>query len=196
MTALPIIETQAGDISAYIPTNVISITDGQIFLDTELFRAGNRPAVNVGLSVSRVGGSAQTKAMRSVSGQMRIELAQYRELAVFSQFSSDMDKTTQDMLTYGSQLTEVLKQRNSNPMSTAAQVSLLFPLTRGLIPHNMTLEVLQKFKQTFSEYVQSEFPQVFSAIAATGKLDDASEHMLTQATSQWLILHGVSEAMA
>ena len=193
MTALPIIETQAGDISAYIPTNVISITDGQIFLDSELFRAGTRPAVNVGLSVSRVGGAAQTKAMRAVAGQMRIELAQFRELAVFSQFSSDMDKTTQSMLAYGAQLTEVLKQRNSNPLNTASQVALLFPLTRGLIPNDLDPAVLEQYKAEFAGFVRDQYPPVFTTIAASGKLEEGCEEMLTQAAGQWLTLHGAGE---
>jgi F-type H+-transporting ATPase subunit alpha len=126
MTALPIIETMAGDISAYIPTNVISITDGQIYLESELFNAGIRPAVNVGLSVSRVGGSAQTKAMRKVAGRLRLDLAQYRELAVFAQFASDLDKATRDTLDQGAKLTETLKQPQYLALPMASQVILLF----------------------------------------------------------------------
>ena len=132
MTALPIIETQAGDISAYIPTNVISITDGQIFLESDLFHSGVRPAINVGLSVSRVGGAAQLGAMKQVAGRLRVDLAQYRELASFAQFGSDLDKSTRDTLHRGARMTEVLKQGQYVPMSAADQVIAIFAVSRGL----------------------------------------------------------------
>ena len=131
LTALPIIETQAGDVSAYIPTNVISITDGQIFLETDLFNSGVRPAVNVGISVSRVGGSAQIKAMRQVAGSMKLELAQYRELAAFAQFGSDLDKATQAQLNRGQRLVEVLKQKQFSPLPFSKQILIIFAGTNG-----------------------------------------------------------------
>src|ERR1700727_1625969 len=133
LTALPIIETQAGDVSAYIPTNVISITDGQIYLETDLFNSGVRPAVNVGLSVSRVGGAAQIKAMRQVAGTLKLDLAQYRELAAFSQFGSDLDKVTQNQLNRGQRLSELLKQPQFHPLSAAKQVAILFAGVNGLL---------------------------------------------------------------
>ena len=133
MTALPIIETQAGDVSAYIPTNVISITDGQIFLETELFYQGIRPAVNVGLSVSRVGSAAQTKAMKSVAGSIKLELAQYREMAAFAQFGSDLDASTQRLLNRGARLTELLKQAQYSPLTSAEQVIVIFAGTNGYL---------------------------------------------------------------
>ena len=133
MTALPIIETQAGDFSAYIPTNVISITDGQIYLTPELFFQGIRPAVNVGLSVSRVGGSAQTKAMKSVAGQLKLELAQYRDLAAFAKLASDLDKSTQNQLMRGEKLTELLKQPQYQPMAMEDQVAILYGATNGYV---------------------------------------------------------------
>lgn len=185
MTALPILETQAGDISAYIPTNVISITDGQIFLDTELFREGIRPAVSGGLSVSRVGGAAQEKAMRKVSGQLRLELAQYRELQVFSQFSSDMDATTQDMLRYGTLLTEMLKQKNNAPLSMPVQVSLLYTITRGILPHDTAIETIRAFKNQFRDFLTSRHPHVVHALSKKGQFDQQVEEELIQAVNEW-----------
>ena len=186
MTALPIVETQTGDISAYIPTNVISITDGQIFLDTELFRSGTRPAVNVGLSVSRVGGAAQTKAIRKVSGPLRLELAQYRELLVFSQFSSDMDAATADMLRYGARLTELLCQRNGAPMSMAVQVAFLYAMTRGLIAHDIDMALFRRFKAEFADLLQSRYPELVARLSRKGELDDELETMLHRAVETWL----------
>ncbi len=191
MTALPIIETQTGDISAYIPTNVISITDGQIFLDHDLFRAGTRPALNVGLSVSRVGGAAQTKAMRKVSGQLRLELAQYRELLVFSQFSSDMDKATQDMLNYGERLTEMLRQRNNAPLSTATQVCFLYAMGRGLIPHEIPMDLLRRFKQEFPQMLASQYPDLALTLQAHPLLTDEIETWIRQAVRTWLAQVGI-----
>ncbi len=191
MTALPIIETQAGDISAYIPTNVISITDGQIFLDHDLFRAGTRPALNVGLSVSRVGGAAQTKAMRKVSGQLRLELAQYRELLVFSQFSSDMDKTTRDMLSYGERLSEMLKQRNNAPLPTATQVCFLYAMVRGLIPHEIPMELLLKFKQEFPRVLEEQYPDLSLSLREHAELGDETEAWIHMAVNTWLAQNGI-----
>ncbi len=185
LTALPIVETQAGDISAYIPTNVISITDGQIFLDTDLFREGVRPAVNGGLSVSRVGGAAQTRAMRTVAGQLRLELAQYRELQIFSQFSSDMDAATQDMLKYGALLIELLKQPNNAPLQMPVQVSLLYAVTRGLMDHDTPMETLRAFKVKFPEYLSTRFPHVVDTLSITSRFDDVLEAELEKAVKEW-----------
>ena len=185
MTALPIIETQAGDISAYIPTNVISITDGQIFLDTELFREGMRPAVSGGLSVSRVGGAAQEKAMRKVSGQLRLELAQYRELQVFAQFSSDMDESTQDMLRYGGILSELLKQKNDAPLSMPVQVALLYAATRGILSHMTPIEEIRAFKKEFPAYLTGTNPHVVHSLQKSGELPPEAEEELVRAIRGW-----------
>ncbi|MDD3336303.1 MAG: F0F1 ATP synthase subunit alpha [Eubacteriales bacterium] len=186
MTALPIIETQAGDISAYIPTNVISITDGQIFLDTEMFREGIRPAVNGGLSVSRVGGAAQHKSIRKVAGKLRLELAQYRELQVFAQFASDMDASTQDKLAYGETLTELCRQRNNAPMPLAVQVALLYAATQRLLPKAMEHEAVVKFKTSFPGYFAKEFPEDYRAMNLTGDLTQSNEENLKKSLSEWL----------
>ncbi len=185
MTALPIVETQAGDISAYIPTNVISITDGQIFLDSDLFRAGVRPAVNGGLSVSRVGGSAQTRAMRKASGQLRLELAQYRELQIFAQFSSDMDVSTQNTLEYGAMLTEILKQSNGAPLPMSTQVVLLYAVGQKLLPHGMSLEKVRAFKTDFPEMLKAEHPLLLHEIETTGVLNEENEKTLRAAVTAW-----------
>jgi F-type H+-transporting ATPase subunit alpha len=185
LTALPIVETQAGDISAYIPTNVISITDGQIFLDTDLFREGVRPAVNVGLSVSRVGGAAQTKAMRKVAGQLRLELAQYRELQIFSQFSSDMDTSTQNMLKYGALLMELLKQPNNAPLQMPVQVSLLYAVTRGILDRDTPIETLRAFKTRFPGYLALRFPNIVEALSRQGSFDEQLEKDLEAAVREW-----------
>ncbi|MDR2514689.1 MAG: F0F1 ATP synthase subunit alpha [Christensenellaceae bacterium] len=190
MTALPIIETQAGDISAYIPTNVISITDGQIFLDTDLFRGGVRPAVNGGLSVSRVGGSAQNRAMRKAGGQLRLELAQYRELQIFAQFSSDMDTATQGILNYGSLLTELLKQRNSQPMPNFVQVILLYVISRRLFPKEGDLfALLGEFKADFPAFVEQLYPHIKSAIELSGDISDETASELNISFKAWLARH-------
>jgi len=179
MTALPIIETQAGDVSSYIPTNVISITDGQIFLETELFHSGQRPAVNVGLSVSRVGGKAQTKAMKRVSGTLRIDLAQYREMESFTQFSSDLDDATRNMLNYGRSLYQLLKQPLYHPMSLAKQVVLLCAANARLLTDVRTGD-METFKDELMRFVSSEYPEVIEEIESTGTLsDEAKEHILT-----------------
>ena len=169
MTALPIIETQAGDISAYIPTNVISITDGQIFLETDLFNAGVRPAANVGLSVSRVGGAAQLGAMKQVAGRLRMDLAQYRELAAFSQFGSDLDKTTRATLNRGDRMTELLKQGQYTPMSAADQVVSLYAASEGYLD-GVELRDVARFEQGLLPYVRSRFPELEGAVLSGSKL--------------------------
>ena len=184
MTALPIIETMAGDISAYIPTNVISITDGQIFLESELFNAGVRPAVNGGLSVSRVGGNAQTKAMRKVSGQLRLDLAQYRELAVFAQFGSDLDNATRDMLSQGEKLTELLKQGQYSPVPIAEQAVLLYVMTRGLAT-NLDVKQIADFKVKFIEFLRARYPQILLRIEQGGQMDEDTENSLITAAKDY-----------
>ncbi len=171
LTALPIIETQAGDVSAYIPTNVISITDGQIYLEADLFHAGIRPAVNVGLSVSRVGGSAQIKAMRQVAGSLRLELAQFRALAAFAQFGSDLDKATQAQLSRGERLTEILKQDQYAPVTVAKQVAIVFAGTRGHLD-DMDVSSLQDFEQALFRFLETSKPEVLTNIAEKKILDD------------------------
>ncbi len=178
LTALPIIETQAGDVSAYIPTNVISITDGQIFLETELFNQGIRPAVNVGLSVSRVGSAAQTKAMKKVAGSIKLELAQYREMAAFAQFGSDLDASTQKLLNRGSKLTELLKQDQYSPMAVAQQVIAVFSGVRGFLDDVELSEIKNIEKQIYEE-VKSSSPEIIDSINTTGKLDDETDKKLT-----------------
>ena len=177
LTALPIIETQAGDVSAYIPTNVISITDGQIFLETELFNQGIRPAVNVGLSVSRVGSAAQTKAVKKVAGSIKLELAQYREMAAFAQFGSDLDASTQRLLNRGSKLTELLKQKQYSPMSVAEQVISVFCGVKGYLD-DIDLKDISEFENKILTKCNSENPEIFDAIKKTGKLEEETEKTL------------------
>jgi F-type H+/Na+-transporting ATPase subunit alpha len=177
LTALPIIETQAGDVSAYIPTNVISITDGQIFLETELFNQGIRPAVNVGLSVSRVGSAAQTKAMKKVAGSIKLELAQYREMAAFAQFGSDLDASTQKLLNRGSKLTELLKQNQYSPMAVAQQVIAVFSGVRGFLDDVEIPDIKNTEKLIYDE-VKSSNPEIIESINSTGKLEDEIEKKL------------------
>jgi F-type H+-transporting ATPase subunit alpha len=172
LTALPVIETQAGDVSAYIPTNVISITDGQIYLETDLFNQGVRPAVNVGLSVSRVGGSAQIKAMRQVAGSMKLELAQYRELAAFAQFGSDLDKATQAQLNRGQRLVEVLKQKQFSPLPFSKQILMIFAGTSGVLD-DMAVDQVRDFEQELYRYVDSVNPALLRTIMEKKTLDDA-----------------------
>ncbi len=179
LTALPIIETQAGDVSAYIPTNVISITDGQIFLETELFNQGIRPAVNVGLSVSRVGSAAQTKAMKKVAGSIKLELAQYREMAAFAQFGSDLDASTQQLLNRGAKLTELLKQDQYSPMTVAEQVVSVFTGVKGHLD-NIDLSKIKKFEKDVIEKIKSEKPEIIDNIQSSGKLEENTEKILTQ----------------
>jgi F-type H+-transporting ATPase subunit alpha len=176
LTALPIIETQAGDVSAYIPTNVISITDGQIFLETDLFNSGIRPAVNVGISVSRVGGAAQTKATKAVAGKLKLNLAQYREMAAFAQFGSDLDKATQEQLANGERLTEMLKQPQYQPMPMEEQVVAIYSATppegRSSWVREFPVSDIGRYEREMLAYVRSQHPQVLAQIKATGKLDD------------------------
>jgi len=184
ITALPIIETQAGDVSAYIPTNVISITDGQIYLETDLFYAGQRPAINAGLSVSRVGGSAQTKAMKSVAGQLRLDLAQFRELAAFAQFGSDLDKATLARLTRGERVTEVLKQEQYVPMPMEEQVIMIFAGVNGYLD-DLPKEKVQAFEADFLKYMRSANADILKTIAGTGKLDDDTQAKLVKAIDEF-----------
>jgi len=171
LTALPIIETQAGDVSAYIPTNVISITDGQIYLESDLFNSGIRPAVNVGLSVSRVGGNAQIKAMRQVAGTLRLELAQYRAMAAFAQFGSDLDKATQAQLNRGRRLTEILKQDQYKPLAVEKQVLIIFAGTNGYLD-DLEVEDCLAFEQALYEFLDSSYPALGKQLAAKKQLDD------------------------
>jgi F-type H+-transporting ATPase subunit alpha len=171
LTALPIIETQAGDVSAYIPTNVISITDGQIFLETDLFNAGQRPALNIGISVSRVGSAAQTKAMKKVAGPLKLDLAQYRALAAFAQFASDLDKATRDQLTRGEKLSEVVKQPQYQPMPVEKQVAILYAATKGALDDVPTPRV-KEFEVQFYRFLETERPAILTTLAETKTLTD------------------------
>ena len=184
MTALPIIETQAGDVSAYIPTNVISITDGQIFLESDLFFSGVRPAVNVGISVSRVGGNAQIKAMRQVAGTLRLDLAQYRELAAFAQFGSDLDAATQRQLNRGSRLVEILKQNQYVPLPVERQVLILYAATNGYVD---TVEVanLKRYEQELFRFIETRRPEVFKLILEKKQLDDDVKATVNKALEEF-----------
>ena len=184
LTALPIIETQAGDVSAYIPTNVISITDGQIFLETQLFNQGIRPAVNVGLSVSRVGSAAQTKAMKKVAGSIKLELAQYREMAAFAQFGSDLDASTQKLLNRGSKLTELLKQKQYAPLTVAEQVITVFSGVRGYLD-DVELDQIRNFEKDILEKIKNEKSEIISTIQSTGKLEKETEDSLIQIIQEY-----------
>ncbi|MGA8488863.1 MAG: F0F1 ATP synthase subunit alpha [Terriglobales bacterium] len=179
LTALPIIETQAGDVSAYIPTNVISITDGQIFLETDLFNSGVRPAVNVGISVSRVGGSAQIKAMRQVAGSMKLDLAQYRELAAFAQFGSDLDKATQNQLNRGQRLVEVLKQKQFSPLPFSKQILIIFAGTNGFLD-DLPVDQVRDFEAELYEYVDATNPGLLRTIMEKKVLDDNLKTEMTK----------------
>ncbi|HDL07967.1 MAG TPA: F0F1 ATP synthase subunit alpha [Desulfobacteraceae bacterium] len=180
LTALPIIETQAGDVSAYIPTNVISITDGQIYLEPNLFFAGVRPAINVGLSVSRVGGAAQDKAMKQVAGTLRLDLAQYRELEAFAAFGSDLDASTQAQLTRGARLVEILKQPQYQPLPLEKQVSILFAGTKGFLD-KYPLDVLAKYESGLYSFIEDRYPQIYKEIAEERKISDDLEKVMTEA---------------
>ena len=184
MTALPIIETQAGDVSAYIPTNVISITDGQIFLETDLFHAGIRPAVNVGLSVSRVGGKAQTKAMKTVAGTLRVDMAQYREMEAFSQFSSDLDDATKNMLDYGRSLVDMLKQPLYNPMPLHKQVILLCAASNKLMV-DVDAKHMEAFKNGVVEYIANTYPEIISQIDTEKKMTDELKEKILAAVKEY-----------
>ncbi len=180
LTALPIIETQAGDVSAYIPTNVISITDGQIFLETDLFYAGVRPAINAGISVSRVGGAAQTKAMKMVAGKLRLDLAQFRELEAFAQFASDLDKATQDQIRRGQKLTEVLKQPQFQPLSLAQQVSIIYAANNGLLD-DIEQKDIANFKAEWNKFLAAQSKDLEAKINTGDKLTGEDEKALTDA---------------
>ena len=184
ITALPIIETLAGDLSAYIPTNVISITDGQIMLDTDAFYSGIRPAINVGLSVSRVGGSAQIKAMKQVAGTMRLDLAQYRELAAFAQFGSDLDKATKAQLDRGAHMVETLKQAQYSPLSVAEQVLVIFTAVRGHLA-DIPVDKVVLFHTDFLKFMRTSHPEIAAAITEMQKLDDPLEADLTKAIEEF-----------
>ncbi len=183
LTALPIIETQAGDVSAYIPTNVISITDGQIFLESDLFYSGQRPAVNVGISVSRVGGSAQIRVMRAIAGTLRIDLAQYRELAAFAQFGSDLDKTTQAQLNRGRRLVEILKQKQFVPMDIALQIASVWAGTKGFLD-DLRVEAVLPFETAVHHYLSSEKSALLDEVRAAGKLTTELEARLSEAIGE------------
>ena len=184
LTALPIIETQAGDVSAYIPTNVISITDGQVYLEPNLFNAGIRPAINVGLSVSRVGGAAQVKAMKQVAGTLRLDLAQYRELAAFAQFGSDLDKATQQKLKRGERMVELLKQPQYQPMPTQEQVASIYAAGRGYMD-DIPVEAVSRFESEFLAFLRNSKPEVLSGIAEKKVLDDTTEGALKAALEEF-----------
>jgi F-type H+-transporting ATPase subunit alpha len=184
LTALPVVETLQGDVSAYIPTNVISITDGQIYLEPGLFFAGIRPAINVGLSVSRVGGAAQIKAMRQVAGRLRLELAQYRELAAFAQFGSELDKATQRVLHRGARLVEILKQPQYQPLPVEKQVCILFAGTRGFLDE-MPLEVLAQYEKELYEFIGSRYPEIYQEIKEKKEISPELEEKMKKAMSEF-----------
>ena len=186
LTALPVIETQAGDVSAYIPTNVISITDGQVFLETNLFNAGIRPAINVGISVSRVGGAAQIKAMKQVAGSLRLDLAHYREMAAFAQFGSDLDKDTKAILDRGARMTELLKQPQYHPMPTEEQVASIFAASRGFLDDIEVKDVLP-FESGMLEMLRTEKPEILADIRDRKKLDDDLEERLSAAIKEFKV---------
>jgi F-type H+-transporting ATPase subunit alpha len=189
LTALPIIETQANDVSAYIPTNVISITDGQIFLETDLFNSGIRPAINVGISVSRVGGAAQTKAMKKVAGTLKLNLAQYREMAAFAQFASDLDNATQEQLSNGERLTEMLKQLQYKPMPAAEQVIAIYSATpttsRKSWVRDLALADIGRYEQELLDHLRSSKADLIAKIADSGKLEEDTEQALVAALDQF-----------
>ena len=184
LTALPIIETQAGDVSAYIPTNVISITDGQIFLESDMFHAGTRPAINVGLSVSRVGGAAQIKAMKQVAGSLRLDLAQFRELAAFAQFGSDLDEATQKRLERGKRLVEILKQVQYSPMSIEKQIVMLFAATKGLLD-DIPVTKLALFEQQFIDFMSTRRKSILDSIAKEENLSEKIKKELEKSVEEF-----------
>ena len=184
LTALPIIETQAGDVSAYIPTNVISITDGQIFLESDLFYSGVRPAINAGISVSRVGGDAQIRAMKKVAGGLRLDLSQYRELAAFAQFGSDLDRATQARLARGERIVEILKQDERSPMPVEEQVAVIYAATHGYLD-TIPVEKVREFEKGLLNYLRTERSDVLTAIRETRDLAEETEAALKDAISQF-----------
>ena len=191
LTALPMIETQAGDVSAYIPTNVISITDGQIFLQTDLFFQGQRPAVDVGISVSRVGGSAQIKAMKQVAGSLRLDLASYRELQAFTQFGSDLDKATQDQLNRGAHMTELLKQGRYNPMPVEEQAVSIYAGGHGYLDDIPVGDVV-RFRGELLDYIRASKPEIFENIVKEQKFTDAIETELNAAIEAFKLTFSAS----
>jgi len=184
LTALPIIETQQGDVSAYIPTNVISITDGQVYLEPGLFFAGVRPAINVGLSVSRVGGAAQVKAMKQVAGSLRLDLAQYRELAAFAAFGSELDKATQKQLERGARLVEILKQPQYQPLPLEKQVTIIYAGVRGFLDE-FPVEVLREYEEELYPFIESKYPQIFSSIKEKNEIDKATDELMANALKEF-----------
>jgi F-type H+/Na+-transporting ATPase subunit alpha len=193
LTALPIIETQAGDVSAYIPTNVISITDGQIFLESDLFYSGVRPAINVGISVSRVGGSAQIKAMKSVAGRLKLELAQYREMAAFAQFASDLDKVTRDQLERGARLVEILKQGQYVPLPVERQVVVIYAGTKGYVD-GLPVSQIAAFERGLGDFIEKKYPAIFETLRTRKALDDATEGTLKKALEEFGSAFGSDKA--
>jgi proton translocating ATP synthase F1 alpha subunit len=185
LTALPIIETQAGDVSAYIPTNVISITDGQIFLESDLFYKGIRPALNVGISVSRVGSAAQTKAMKKVAGKLKLSLAQFRELEAFAQFGSDLDEGTKKQLELGRRMTEILKQPQYQPVAMEKQVCILYAVGGGYF-NEIPVEKMQETEEKFHKFMEVQGKQVLDAIRSSKELSEDTENKLKEAIQQFL----------
>ena len=184
LTALPIIETQAGDVSAYIPTNVISITDGQIYLETEMFNAGFRPAVNAGLSVSRVGGAAQIKAIKKIAAPIRTELAQYRELAAFSQFGSELDADTKEKLAQGERIKEILKQPQYKPMPVEYQVIIIYAVTKKYLM-DIEVEDILRFEEELFDFIATKYAEIPESIAKTKELSPEMEEKLASAISEF-----------
>ena len=184
LTALPIIETQAGDVSAYIPTNVISITDGQIYLETEMFHAGFRPAINAGLSVSRVGGAAQIKAMKKIAGPIRTELAQYRELAAFAQFGSELDDDTRERLAQGERIKEVLKQPQYQPLAVEKQIVIIYAVTRKYLL-DVPVERIAEFEMGLYEFVETKYPEIYKAIRETGEINSETDALIQKAITEF-----------
>ena len=184
LTAIPIIETQAGDVSAYIPTNVISITDGQIYLETEMFHAGFRPAINAGLSVSRVGGAAQIKAMKKIAGPIRTELAQYRELASFAQFGSELDDDTRERLAQGKRIKEVLKQPHYQPLAVEKQIVIIYAVTRKYLL-DVPVERIAEFEKGLYEFVETKYPEIYKAIRETGEINSETDVLIQKAITEF-----------
>ena len=184
LTAIPIIETQAGDVSAYIPTNVISITDGQIYLETEMFHAGFRPAINAGLSVSRVGGAAQIKAMKKIAGPIRTELAQYRELASFAQFGSELDDDTRERLAQGERIKEVLKQPQYQPLAVEKQIVIIYAVTRKYLL-DVPVERIAEFEKELYEFVETKYPEIYKAIRETGEINSETDVLIQKAITEF-----------
>jgi F-type H+-transporting ATPase subunit alpha len=195
LTALPIIETQAGDVSAYIPTNVISITDGQIFLETDLFYSGVRPAINVGISVSRVGGSAQIKAMKAIAGKMKLELAQYREMAAFAQFAGDLDKVTRDQLERGARLVEILKQGQYVPIAVEKQIVIIYAGTRGYVD-KLQLGQIGAYEKGLFDFIEKKYVAIYETLRTKKVLDEATEELLKKALDEFAAAFGGSPAPA